>query len=84
MEKVHPLTAYRNSQEPKLSAAELARKLKVARPTLNRWERFKRRIDPSFIPNITEKTGIPAKELRPDLIDEHKRIFGEVEPEKVQ
>lgn len=77
MENVHPLTAYRIAQEPPLSEADLARKLGVGRPTLNRWESKKRKIDPSFIPMITEKTGIPAKELRPDLIEEHEKIFGE-------
>lgn len=77
MENVHPLTAYRTSQEPPLTEADLARKLGVGRPTIHRWENFKRKIDTALLPRITEKTGIPAKELRPDLIEEHEKLFGE-------
>jgi transcriptional regulator with XRE-family HTH domain len=77
MENVHPLTAYRASHEPPLTEAELARKLGVGRPTLHRWEKRQRKIDSKFVPLVSEKTGIPAKELRPDLVEEHERLFGE-------
>lgn len=65
----HPLKAYRRNQTPRLSQAGLAEKLGVARLTVLRWENDQRRIDASLLPTITEKTGIPAKELRPDLVE---------------
>lgn len=78
MQVVHPLKLYRASQTPRLSQAGLAKKLGVARLTVLRWETGERKIDPSKIPTVTERTGIPAKELRPDLIEEHEKLFGEV------
>jgi transcriptional regulator with XRE-family HTH domain len=77
MQDIHPLRAYRATQTPKLSQAELAAKLGVARLTVHRWETGERKIGPSLIPNVTEITGIPARELRPDLIEEHEKLFGE-------
>jgi transcriptional regulator with XRE-family HTH domain len=74
---VHPLKAYRETQTPKMSQAALAKRLGVARLTVLRWETGERKIDPSNLPAVAEKTGIPAKELRPDLIAEHERLFGE-------
>jgi transcriptional regulator with XRE-family HTH domain len=68
MESIHPLRTYRESQEPPLSQADLARRLGVGRPTLHRWETGARKPDVRLLPTITEKTGIPARELRPDLI----------------
>lgn len=77
MQAVHPLRTYRETQTPRLSQAGLASKLGVARLTVLRWETGERKIDPSLIPTVTERTGIPAKELRPDLIEEHEKLFGE-------
>lgn len=77
MQSVHPLRTYRLSRTPKLSQAGLAKKIGVARLTVLRWETGERKIDPSKLSQVTEKTGIPAKELRPDLIEEHEKIFGE-------
>jgi transcriptional regulator with XRE-family HTH domain len=74
---IHPLRAYRESQNPPLSSADLARFLGVGRPTLHRWEHGQRRIDSSLVPMIAEKTGIPARDLRPDLFEEHEKLFGE-------
>lgn len=65
----HPLKIFRRNQTPRLSQAGLAEKLGVARLTVLRWENDQRRIDASLLPTITEKTGIPAKELRPDLAE---------------
>jgi transcriptional regulator with XRE-family HTH domain len=72
----HPLRAYRLSQQPPLSRAELAGLLGVGRPTVFRWESGSRQIKESLIHSISEITGIPAKELRPDLIKKHEEIFG--------
>jgi transcriptional regulator with XRE-family HTH domain len=77
MPDIHPLRTYRVTRTPKLSQADLADLLGVARLTVVRWESGERKIDPSLIPTVTEKTGIPAKDLRPDLIEEHEKLFGE-------
>lgn len=77
MQDIHPLKTYRETQSPRLSQAGLATKLGVARLTVLRWETGERKIDPSLLPKVTESTGIPAKELRPDLIAEHEKLFGE-------
>lgn len=63
----HPLKSYRRSQNPKLSQAQLAARLGVARLTLTRWESGKQRIDQNLVPSIAEKTGISPADLRPDL-----------------
>jgi len=76
MNEAHPLKTYRKSHVPALSQAELARELGVSRLTVTRWETGERKIGPSLIPTVAEKTGIPAKELRPDLIEKHEEIFG--------
>lgn len=73
----HPLKTYRDAQSPKLSQAALATKLGVARLTVNRWETGDRKIDPGLVPLVAEKTGIPAKELRPDIVEKHLEIYGE-------
>ena len=69
MESIHPLRAYRKRQQPPLSQAGLARDLGVTRVTVHRWENGDRSIDPGLVPSVSEKTGIPATELRPDLAD---------------
>ena len=73
---VHPLRTYRLSHEPPLSQPELAQKLGVGRATVFRWETGSRKIRESLIHSISEKTGIPPRELRPDLVEKHEEIFG--------
>jgi transcriptional regulator with XRE-family HTH domain len=80
MDGIHPLKTYRRTLSPKLSQAELASRLGVARLTVVRWESGERKIDPSLIPTVAEKTGIPAKELRPDLLEKHEKLFGGPSP----
>lgn len=65
----HPLKAYRESQTPHLSQAALATELGVTRGAVARWETGARKIDTSKLHEICAKTGIPAKELRPDLAE---------------
>jgi len=72
----HPLQKYRLSQTPIMSRAELARRLEVARITITRWESGDQKPDQGLLKRIEEVTGIPAKELRPDLIEKHVEIFG--------
>lgn len=67
MEALSPLAAFRKRQN--LSQKALAELLGKNRLTIHRWETGKRRPDPDELPNITKKTGIPARELRPDLAE---------------
>lgn len=61
----HPLAQFRN--EKGLSPADLARLLGVTRPTIHRWESGERQIGRDKLDGVSEKTGIPARNLRPDL-----------------
>lgn len=76
MQATSPLRTYRKSQEPKLSQAALADRLGVTRLTVTRWESGARKIDPDLVPLVAEKTGIPAKDLRPDIVEKHQEIYG--------
>ncbi len=69
MQTVHPLRAYRLSQEPPLSQAQLASLLGVGRPTVFRWESGARKIDDSKVAHVSSVTGISKAELRPDLVE---------------
>lgn len=72
--RTHPLTTYRASQEPPLSMADLGRLLGVGTPTISRWEKFQRAIDEDRLASVSDKTGIPAKELRPDLFEKNEQL----------
>lgn len=63
----NPLKAFREAQE--ISQAELARLLGVSRPTAHRWETGVRKIGPNSLAAVSEKTGIPKRDLRPDLAE---------------
>lgn len=76
MQSDHPLKSYRESQTPKLTPADLARLLGVGRSTVHRWESGDRMPDVDLLPRITERTGIPARELRPDLIGLADQLAG--------
>jgi len=67
MPDVHPLTIFRQRHDPPLSKTALAEMLGVSRITIWRWEAGTRRPGLQQIPSIAGKTGIPARELRPDL-----------------
>lgn len=62
-----PLQRFREARG--WSQAEMARFLGVSRATLHRWEQLKRRIGPEHIAAVSEKTKIPASDLRPDLAE---------------
>lgn len=73
MDNVHPLRAYREREQ--ITQGELARSLGVARETVARWESDARKINRNRLPEVSERTGIPASELRPDLA----RLFDQPE-----
>lgn len=77
MHAIHPLRTFRKNHEPKLSQAGLAEMLGVARLTVLRWENDQRKIDDDLLPMVSDKTGIPAKDLRPDLFEKNQKLFGE-------
>ena len=69
MESIHPLKAYRERQIPPLTQDQLADLLGVSKAVVSRWEAGERQPGKAIIPTITEKTGIPASALRPDLAE---------------
>ncbi len=68
MASKHPLQVYRESFDPHMKQAELARKLEVARITVKRWEAGDRQIDAKLVGLVSEKTGIPKAKLRSDWV----------------
>jgi len=67
MAETHPLKVYRETRNLTLTA--LGRELGVSGVTVGRWESNQRAIGPKILPFVSAKTGIPAKELRPDLAE---------------
>lgn len=65
MSAISALTEYRKARG--LSQEELAELLGVSRPTVTRWETGARKIDGRLVPAVSEQTGIPVSDLRPDL-----------------
>jgi transcriptional regulator with XRE-family HTH domain len=74
--QTHPLRTYRTSKSPKQSQADLADILGVSRLTVLRWENGDRKINESLLSTVSKKTGIPAKELRPDLVERLEQLVG--------
>lgn len=65
----HPLKAFRERQDPHMTQDALGKLLGFDRATINRWETGKRLPEPEVLPVICERTGISARELRPDLAE---------------
>lgn len=65
MAGAHPLRKYRLSQ--KLTQEALGKELGVTGQTVWRWENGDREIGRDQLAKITKLTGIPARQLRPDL-----------------
>jgi transcriptional regulator with XRE-family HTH domain len=65
--ETNPLKAFRESRQ--LSKADMARHLGVSRSIAHRWETGERKIGPDSLAAVSEKTGIPRRELRPDLAE---------------
>lgn len=69
MQENHPLKTYRANQTPPMRRAALARLLGVSKTTVARWEEGIRKIDQDKVSKVSEKTGISARALRPDLAE---------------
>jgi len=67
MQPLTALKAYRKRE--KLTQQGAADKVSVRRETWARWEIGSSKPDPDLVPGISEKTGIPRRELRPDLAE---------------
>ncbi len=63
MAKTHPLKAFRESKDPPLKQAELARRLKVTRATVSRWEAGERFPEREHWPVIKKITGVGPDDL---------------------
>lgn len=67
MEGSLALRRYRNSR--KLTQDALAKELGVTSITVSRWETGDRKIATSKLQEVSDKTGISKRELRPDLAE---------------
>jgi transcriptional regulator with XRE-family HTH domain len=67
MAQIHPLRAYRERHDPPLSRSQLAKYLGVTAAAVSRWEAGLRKPEEDTLRTIMRKTGIPARDLRPDL-----------------
>ena len=65
MDGTHPLKRYRDSRG--LTQDALAKELGVTSISVSRWETGARKIDDDLVVHVSEKTGIAAADLRPDL-----------------
>ena len=65
--KLHPIRLWRYRHDPPLSLRQAAAVLGVTYAAISRWEDGTRIIDLNVTVTIAEKTGIPIKDLRPDL-----------------
>lgn len=67
-----PLKRYRT--ERGITQDALAKELGVHPLTISRWETGERKIDAAYVPAVSEKTGIPKRDLRPDLAEVMREV----------
>lgn len=67
MEQVHPVRAYCLDSGKKLS--DLALEVKTSKATLSRIVNWHQPVSLDLLPELVRVTGIPAKELRPDVAE---------------
>lgn len=67
MTDVHPITAWRARNC--LSVRQAAKKLSVSAASVSRWERRVQPIADRLVLQVSERTGISARTLRPDLVE---------------
>lgn len=75
MSENHPIKSFRERQTPPWSQSQFGAKVGVTRFTVMRWENGGP-IDERKLPAVCKEIGVPAKELRPDLVEKHEEIFG--------
>lgn len=73
--EANPIKSYRERQKPPMSQGEFGSRVGVTRFTVMRWEKGAP-IDEKKLPAVSKEIGIPAKELRADLVERHEEIFG--------
>lgn len=78
MRQNHPIRAYRERQAPPLSQEQFADRVGVTRFTVMRWESGGL-INERKLPAVSKEIGVPAKDLRPDLVEKHAEIFGDAQ-----
>ncbi|MGH6875937.1 MAG: helix-turn-helix transcriptional regulator [Rhizomicrobium sp.] len=66
-QSIHPLRAYRLSQNPSLSQADLADRLGTTKPNLSRIESGKQGFSNRLLAKLVAETGISAERWCPDL-----------------
>lgn len=76
MEAGTKIKEFRERQTPVWSQARFGDAVGVSRFTVLRWERTGK-IGEEKLPEVSKLLDVPAKELRPDLIESHKAIFGD-------
>lgn len=65
--KLTALRTFRYSHKPRMTLRAAGELVGVSKVTWHRWEEGQRKVDPELVPLVSEKTGISAAELRPDL-----------------
>lgn len=63
----HPLKIFRHSFTPKKSLESLAKSVGRSKATLCRIEKGRQSVPDDLLEKLCNATGIPARELRPDL-----------------
>lgn len=74
MVALHPIRKYRD--ERGITQEALAKELEVHPFTVSRWETRDRQVDKDLLPKVSKHTGIPAGELRPDLLADLQALVG--------
>lgn len=66
---VHPIRVWRTSQKPKVTLEKLAKRLRTSEANLSRIETHKQPVTDDLLRLVVAATGVPARELRPDLAE---------------
>lgn len=67
MECTHPIKAYRDRCG--VSQEHLAKQIGASRVAITRWESGARMPGKKYLPKLVAVTGIPLRELRPDIAE---------------
>lgn len=67
MTQLQVLKDYRRARN--LTQGALAKELGTTVITVSRWETGRRKVDRALLPDVSAKTGIPPRLLRPDLAE---------------